>query len=85
MLLRTISDIRAAFRSGHGFPGDREKFESDLQRASETSAEKGPRSVGAVITDYRGRIRLHQDPDFGVALQEGIALTARLKREAALK
>lgn len=85
MHLKTISDVRAAFRSGHGFPGDRENFEADLQRALETSAETDSKAVAAVIADYRGRIRLHQDPDFNVALQEGIALTARLKREAVLK
>ncbi|MFD7402700.1 hypothetical protein ACFV7R_08505 [Streptomyces sp. NPDC059866] len=38
--------------------------------------------MAAVIVDYRGRIRLYQDPDFDIAVQEGIDLTARLKREA---
>ncbi|MGW2296199.1 hypothetical protein [Streptomyces violaceorubidus] len=32
--------------------------------------------------DYRGRVRLHQDPEFDVALQEGIDLTMRLKWDA---
>ncbi|WP_367322814.1 hypothetical protein [Streptomyces sp. HUAS ZL42] len=36
----------------------------------------------AVIVDYRGRIRLYQDPDFDIAVQEGTDLTARLKQEA---
>ncbi|WP_385870142.1 hypothetical protein [Streptomyces viridiviolaceus] len=35
-----------------------------------------------MIVDYRGRLRLHQDPDFDIAVQEGIDLTARLKQEA---
>jgi hypothetical protein len=80
--LKTIGDIRAALRSGHGFPGDRESFEADLQRALEASTETDLEAVASVIVDYRGRIRLYQDPDFDIALQEGIDLTARLKREA---
>ncbi|MET7271498.1 DUF6247 family protein [Streptomyces flaveolus] len=80
--LKTIGDIRAALRSGHGFPGDRETFEVDLQRALEASTETDLKAVAAVIVDYRGRIRLYQDPDFDVAVQEGIDLTTRLKREA---
>ncbi|MEU5096151.1 DUF6247 family protein [Streptomyces sp. NPDC020996] len=79
--LRTIGDIRAALRSGHGFPGDRESFEADLQRALEASSETDLNAVAAVIVDYRGRIRLYQDPDFDIAVQEGVDFTARLKRE----
>ncbi|MEU0430985.1 hypothetical protein ABZ153_04955 [Streptomyces sp. NPDC006290] len=81
LTLRTIGDIRAALRSGHGFPGDRESFEADLQHALETSTETDLNAVAAAIVDYRGRIRLYQDPDFDVAVQEGIDLTTRLKRE----
>jgi len=80
--LRIIGDIRAALRSGHGFPGDRESFEADMQRALEASSETDLKGVAAVIVDYRGRIRLYQDPDFDTAVQEGIELAARLKREA---
>ncbi|MDQ0787202.1 DUF6247 family protein [Streptomyces sp. B3I8] len=80
--LRTIGDIRAALRSGHGFPGDRESFEADMQRALEASSETDLKAVAAVIVDYRGRIRLYQDPDFDTAVQEGIELAARLKQEA---
>lgn len=80
--LKTIGDIRAALRSGHGFPGDRESFEADLQRALEASSETDLNAVAAVIVDYRGRIRLYQDPDFDVAVQDGIDLAARLKQEA---
>ncbi|CAM5228910.1 DUF6247 family protein [Streptomyces fumanus] len=79
--LRTIGDIRAALRSGHGFPGDRETFEEDLQRALESSSETDLKAVATVIVDYRGRIRLYQDPDFDIAVQEGIDLATRLKRE----
>ncbi|MEV5488648.1 DUF6247 family protein [Streptomyces bobili] len=79
--LKTIGDIRAALRSGHGFPSDRESFEADLQRALEASSETDLNAVAAVIVDYRGRIRLYQDPDFDIAVQEGIDLTARLKQE----
>jgi hypothetical protein len=80
--LRTIGDIRAALRSGHGFPGDRESFEADMQRALEASSETDLKAVAAVIVDYRGRIRLYQDPDFDTAVQEGIEIAARLKQEA---
>ena len=80
--LKTIGDIRAALRSGHGFPGDRESFEADLQRALEVSSETDLNAVAAVIVDYRGRIRLYQDPDFDTAVQEGIDLATRLKQEA---
>jgi hypothetical protein len=80
--LKTIGDIRAALRSGHGFPGDRESFEADLQRALEASSETDLNAVATVIVDYRGRIRLYQDPDFDIAVQEGIDLAAGLKREA---
>lgn len=79
--LRTTGDIRAALRSGHGFPGDQEAFEADLQRALESSSETDLNAVAAVIVDYRGRIRLYQDPDFDIAIQEGIDLTAQLKQE----
>ncbi|MFE2277973.1 DUF6247 family protein [Streptomyces sp. NPDC059454] len=79
--LRTIGDIRAALRSGHGFPGDQETFEADLQRALEASSETDLNAVAAVIVDYRGRIRLYQDPDFDIAIQEGLDLAAQLKQE----
>ncbi|MEU6575863.1 DUF6247 family protein [Streptomyces sp. NPDC046805] len=78
--LKTIGDIRAALHSGHGFPGDRESFEADLQHALETSSETDLNAVATVIVDYRGRIRLYQDPDFDIAVQEGIDLAARLKQ-----
>ncbi|MFJ8631719.1 DUF6247 family protein [Streptomyces sp. NPDC093568] len=80
--LKTIGDIRAALRSGHGFPGDRESFEADLQRALEASTETDLNAVALVIVDYRGRIRLYQDPHFDIAVQEGVDLVARLKQEA---
>ncbi|MEV8430393.1 DUF6247 family protein [Streptomyces chartreusis] len=80
--LKTIGDIRAALRSGHGFPGDRESFEADLQHALEASSETDLNAVAAVIVDYRGRIRLYQDPHFDIAVQEGIDLSEQLKREA---
>ncbi|MEU1268947.1 hypothetical protein [Streptomyces sp. NPDC005799] len=35
--LETIGHLRTALRSGHGFPGDRESYEADLQRALEAS------------------------------------------------
>ncbi|KOT44819.1 hypothetical protein ADK41_04005 [Streptomyces caelestis] len=79
--MRTIGDIRAALRSGHGFPGDQETFEADLQRALEASSETDLNAVAAVIVDYRGRIRLYQDPDFDIAIQEGLDLAAQLKQE----
>lgn len=79
--LRTIGDIRAALRSGQGFPGDQEAFEADLQRALEASSETDLNAVATVIVDYRGRIRLYQDPDFELAIQEGLDLSAQLKQE----
>ncbi|MFI8945040.1 hypothetical protein ACIGO6_00775 [Streptomyces sp. NPDC053750] len=57
-------------------------MEADLQHALEASSETDLRAVAAVIVDYRGRIRLHQDPDLDIAVQEGIDLAARLKQEA---
>ncbi|MER7190931.1 hypothetical protein [Streptomyces flaveolus] len=80
--LMTLGDVRAALRSGHGFPGDLEGFEADLHRALEASTETDLAAVAAVIVDYRGRIRLYQDPVFDIAVQEGVDLTARLKRQA---
>ncbi|MFE0802245.1 DUF6247 family protein [Streptomyces sp. NPDC058812] len=82
MPLKTIGDIRAALLCGYGFPGDQEAFEADLQRALEASSETDLKAVAAVIVDYRGRIRLYQDPDFDIAVQDGIGLATRLKREA---
>ncbi|MFE1431192.1 hypothetical protein ACFW5G_02210 [Streptomyces griseoaurantiacus] len=79
--MRTIGDIRAALRSGHGFTGDRESFEADMQRALEASSETDLEAVAAVIVDYRGRIRLYQDRDMDTAVQEGIELAVRLKQE----
>ncbi|MET9778519.1 hypothetical protein ABZ023_30445 [Streptomyces sp. NPDC006367] len=79
--LKTIGDIRAALRSGHGFPDDRETFETDLHHALEKSTDADPKAVAAVIVDYRGRIRLRQDPDFDQAVQDGIVLALRLKQE----
>lgn len=83
--MKTIGDIRAALRSGDGFPGDRESFEADLQRALEASSETDLNAVATVIVDYRGRIRLYQDPDFDIAAQERIDLAARLKQEAQVR
>ncbi|MET9196531.1 hypothetical protein ABZX60_24950 [Streptomyces olivaceus] len=80
--LRTIGDVRAALLAGHGFPGDKNTFEIDLQRALAASSEADLKAVATVIVDYRGRVRLRQDPDFDIAVQEGIDLTMRLKREA---
>ncbi|MFF1305353.1 DUF6247 family protein [Streptomyces sp. NPDC058307] len=79
--LRTIGDIRAALRSSHRFSDDQASFETDLQRALEASSEADLSAVASVIVDYRGRIRLCQDPDFDAAVQEGIDLAGRLKRE----
>lgn len=70
----------ATLRSKHGFPGDRESFEADLQRALEASSDTNLNAVAAVIVDYRGRVHLYQDPDFEIA-EEGVDLAARLKRE----
>ncbi|MFE7269845.1 hypothetical protein [Streptomyces sp. NPDC057623] len=80
--LHTVGNIRAALRSGHGFPGDRESFEEDLQRALEGSSQTDFNAVATVIVDYRGRIRLYLDPNFDIAVQEGTDLTRRLKQEA---
>lgn len=80
--LRTIGDIRAALRSGHGFPGDRGFFEADLHQALEASSETDFNAIATVIVDYRGRIRLSQDPEFDIAVQEGMDLLARLRQEA---
>jgi hypothetical protein len=79
--LRTIGDGRAALRSGQGFPDNAVSFEADLQRALEASSETDLSAVAMVIVDYRGRIRLRQEPDFDTAVREGIAPTERLKRE----
>ena len=78
--LRTIGDIQAALRAGHGFPGDQESCEADLQHALEASSETAVGAVASVTVDYRGRIRLRQDPEFDIAVQEGVDLTARLKQ-----
>jgi hypothetical protein len=80
--LQTFGDVRAALRAGHGPPHGVAAFEADLQRALDGSSETDLTAVAAVLVDYRGRIRLYQDPDFDVAVQEGIELTLRLKREA---
>lgn len=53
--LRTIGDIRAALLAGHGFPGDKSAFETDLQRALEASSETDLTAVAAVIVDYKPR------------------------------
>jgi hypothetical protein len=79
--LRTLGDVRAALRAGHGFPGDREDFEKDLERALEASSETDLRAVAEVITDYRGRIRLHSDPEYEIGMQEAEEALARVKRE----
>ncbi|CAL9470929.1 hypothetical protein [Streptomyces sp. enrichment culture] len=79
--MRTIGDIRAALLAGQGFPGDEEAFEIDLAHALEVSSETDFTAVAAVIVDYRGRIRLRQDPTFDMALQEGVDLTWQVKVE----
>ncbi|MGW2387243.1 hypothetical protein [Streptomyces sp. NPDC001658] len=80
--LRTIGDIRAALRSGHCFPDDPGFFEADLHQALEASCETDLNAIATVIVDYRGRIRLSQDPELDIAVQEGMNLVARLKQEA---
>ncbi|MFG2291841.1 DUF6247 family protein [Streptomyces sp. NPDC048603] len=77
--LRTLGDIRAALRDGHGFPGDRDNFEAALTRALEASDETDLQAVAEVIVDYRGRIRLRSDPAFEAALAEGLELTRTMK------
>ncbi|MET7692347.1 hypothetical protein ABZT06_30930 [Streptomyces sp. NPDC005483] len=81
MPLRTIGEIRAALRSNRGFPNDQSSFEADLQRALEASSEAELTAVASVIVDYRGRIRLCQDPDFETAVQECIDLMGHLRGE----
>ncbi|MFG3211819.1 hypothetical protein [Streptomyces tendae] len=78
--LRAVEDVRAALTAGLGFPGDKESFENDVQRALEGPSEAELAAVATVVVDYRGRIRLCQDPDFETAVQEGIDLTMRAKR-----
>lgn len=73
--------MRAALQAGHGFPGDRESFESDLRVALSASSESDSDALSAVVIDYRGRIHLSQLPDFDLAVQEGIDLTMRVKGE----
>ena len=74
--------MRAALQAGQGFPGDRESFESDLRVALAASSESDPGALSAVVIDYRGRIHLSQLPDSGLAVQEGIDLTMRVKGES---
>ncbi|MFG3331799.1 hypothetical protein ACGFZZ_07395 [Streptomyces tendae] len=74
--------MRAALLAGLGFPGDKDAFETDLQRALEGSSETNLTAVAAVIVDYQDRMRLRHDPDFDTAVQEGIDLTMRVKRAA---
>jgi hypothetical protein len=78
--LTTVGDIRAALLSGHGCPGVTDSFEADLQRALEASSDTNLEAVASVIIDYRGRLRLYLDPDFYIAVQEGIDLAAQLKQ-----
>ncbi|MFC9469033.1 hypothetical protein [Streptomyces coelicoflavus] len=79
--VHAIGDLRGALRAGHGFPGDLNAFEADLRHALESSSTDLT-TLASVIVDYRGRIRLHEDPDFDTAVQEGIDLSMRVKREA---
>ena len=85
MEMEIVGGLRDALLEGRGFPGDREAFEVDLQHAREASLKASPETdldaVAAVVVDYRGRIRLYADPEFDIAVQEGIELAARLKRE----
>ncbi|MGK9459448.1 hypothetical protein ACSLFT_05295 [Streptomyces sp. G6] len=80
--LQTVDDVRAALLAGQGFPGDKEAFEADLQRARGATSGTDLSAVTDVIVDFRGRIRLRQDPGFAQAVREGIALTMQLKRKA---
>ncbi|MFC7985273.1 hypothetical protein [Streptomyces sp. NPDC057336] len=48
--LQTIGDVRAALLAGHGFAGDEEAFELDVQRAREATSGT---DLTAVIVDYR--------------------------------
>ncbi|QES52311.1 hypothetical protein DEJ50_10010 [Streptomyces venezuelae] len=80
--LRTLGDVRAALRAGYGLPGDKEDFERDLDRALERASETDFQAVAAVIIDYRGRIRLHSDPEYDLALQEAEQELLRLRNES---
>lgn len=83
--LRTLGDVRAALRSGYGLPGDREDFERDLDRALEAASETDLHTVADVIIDYRGRIRLHCDPEYDLALQEAEQSLLSLKGEGDIR
>ncbi len=82
MPLKTVEDVRAALRAGHGFPGDRDAFEADLRQALEASSEDRPKLVNALIVDHLGRIRLRQDPGFDTAVEEGVELSTQLEVKA---
>jgi hypothetical protein len=81
--LRTLGDVRAALRTGHGAPGDLAAFEQDLQRALEASSEADLTAIAAVIRDYRGRILLVADPEHELAMQEAEEELDLLKRGSA--
>lgn len=81
--LRTLGDVRATLRTGHGAPGDLATFEQDLQRALEASSEADLTAVAAVIRDYRGRILPAADPEHNLAMQEAEEELDLLKRGGA--
>ena len=59
--LRTIGDIRAALRSGRGFPDDPVPFEAGLQRALEASSETDLNAVARVIVDLTEQLKRETD------------------------
>ncbi|MFD6620053.1 hypothetical protein ACFWFB_32950, partial [Streptomyces albidoflavus] len=66
--IRTIGDLRLAL-SRYGFPGDRERFETELAQAISASPTNNLEAVAVVVRAYRHRVLIRNSPEAMTALE----------------
>ncbi|MEW1914505.1 hypothetical protein AB0442_40010 [Kitasatospora sp. NPDC085895] len=84
--MNTVQELRAALRSGHGFPGDAERLDAELaaqllrqvpvdrlDQVAEVGTVVDLVTVAEIASAYRGRVLLAADRDAVDAIDEAVA------------
>ncbi|MGW2540370.1 hypothetical protein ACWC5I_05715 [Kitasatospora sp. NPDC001574] len=84
--METLPELRAALRSGHGFPGDAERLDAELaeqllhrvpvdrlDQVEEVATVVDLVAVAEIAAAYRGRVLLAADPETADAVDQAVA------------
>ncbi|MFF1908282.1 hypothetical protein [Kitasatospora sp. NPDC058218] len=82
----TVQELRAALRTGHGYPGDAERLDAELaeqllrrvpvdrlDQVEEVPAVVDLVAVAEIVAAYRGRVLLAADPQTADAVDQAVA------------